>query len=275
MTLITISRGTYSGGSMLAQRVAERLGAPCVSREMILQEAAACAHIPTNEIAAAMDKRPSFWHRVLHQRTAYLTVFQAALCEQARGGQLVYHGHVGHLLLLGITHVLRVRVTADLEFRIRAALPQHQTREAAEAYIARVDRERREWSQFLFGVDWDDPLLYDLVLNLSRISLEAACETVVQAAGRPEFQPTPASAKALQDLVLQSRVATALAADPRTRDAALAVSADDGRVTITGQVRWPDGIEPVSLVAKQVADVKVVEAKLSYLAVPVAMNVIA
>ncbi len=190
MAIIMISRGTYSGGTTLAQQVAARLGAPCLSREVMIEEAATRSHLPTPELTAAMDKRPSFWHRVLGERTTYLTFVRAALCEHAQGGNLVYHGYVGHLLLPGIAHVLRVRVTADLEFRIRAALAEYPTREAADAHIARVDRERREWSQFLFGVDWEDPLLYDLVLNLSRMSLATAGEAVVQAAGRPEFQPT-------------------------------------------------------------------------------------
>ena len=268
MALIMISRGTYREGSVLAQQVAARLGAPCLSREAMIAEAATRSHLPTPELTAALDKRPAFWHRVLGERTTYLTFVRAALCEHAQGGDLVYHGYVGHLLLPGIAHVLRVQVTADREVRLRAALAEHPTREAAAAHLARVDRERRAWSRFLFGVDWEDPLLYDLVLNLSRISLATAGEAVVQAAAHPEFQPTPASAQALRDLVLQSRVAAALAADPRTADAALTVTADAGRVTVTGQVRWPDGMDPVAQIAERVADVKAVDVKLSYLAVP-------
>ncbi len=126
MAIITISRGTFSGGSELAQRVAALLGYQCTSREVIL-EAAWGSGIPAEEITNAMEKRPSFWHRVMGQRTAYLTLVRAALCEHARGGQLVYHGHVGHLLLPGIVHVVRVRVIADMPFRIQAALPQHGT----------------------------------------------------------------------------------------------------------------------------------------------------
>jgi len=38
----------------------------------------------------------------------------AVLLDHARQGNLIYHGHVGHLLLSGISHVLRVRVIADM-----------------------------------------------------------------------------------------------------------------------------------------------------------------
>jgi cytidylate kinase len=269
MAIITISRGTFAGGSELAQRVADRLGYQCTSREVML-EAAWGSGIPAEEITTAMEKRPSFWHRVMGQRTAYLTLVRAALCEHACGGQLVYHGHVGHLLLPGVDHVVRVRVIADMPFRVQAALPQHSTREAALAFIEKVDQERREWCRFLFGVEWDDPLLYDLVLNLSRMSLDTACGAVIQLAARPEFQPTPKSAKALQNLVLRSRVEAALAIDPRTRDAELTVTADDGIVDINGQAGWPDGVESVNLVVQQVKGVKDLRSKVSFTTVPYA-----
>jgi len=267
VAIITISRGTFSGGSELAHRVADRLGCQCTSREVIL-EAAWGSGISAEEITTAMEKRPSFWHRVMGQRTVHLTLVRAALCEHARGSRLVYHGHVGHLLLPGIAHVVRVRVIADMPFRVQAALPQHPTREAALDYIEKVDQERREWVRFLFGVDWDDPQLYDLVLNLSRMSLDTACETVIEVAARPEFQPTPESAKALRDLVLRSRVEAALATDFRTRDARLTVTADDGIVDVNGQAGWPDGVEAVTLVVQQVEGVTTLRSNVSFTSVP-------
>ncbi len=275
MALILISRGTYSGGTTLAQQVAARLGLPCVSREVLIEEAALRAHVPAGALTAAMEQRPPFWQRVLGERTAYLTFVRAALAEHAQSGQLVYHGYVGHLLLPGIPQVLRVRVIADLETRVQAALFAHATRETALAHLALIDQERRDWSGFLFGVDWEEPLLYDLVLNVSHMSVGTATEAVVQAAHGPEFQPTPASTKALADFVVQSRVSAAFALDSRTADAVLTVTADAGQVTIVGQVRWPDGMDPVGEIAERVEGVKAVNLKLSYLTLPAAQTVIA
>ncbi len=137
------------------------------------------------------------------QSRAYITFVRAALCEQAQGGKVVYHGHLGHLLLPGVSHVIAVRVIADLEFRLKAAQQkQNLARDDALAYIKKVDEERQTWTRFLFEVDWDDPNLYDLVLKLSRMSLETACEMVAHLTERPEFQPTAASLKAMQDLTL-------------------------------------------------------------------------
>ncbi|HTX52332.1 MAG TPA: cytidylate kinase family protein [Candidatus Baltobacteraceae bacterium] len=265
MAIVVISRGTFSGGEKLASAVAERLGYRCVSREVIY-EAAAGYEIPAEELMAAMEKRPPVWDRLAGKRNTYLVFMRAALCEHARGGKLVYHGHVGQLLLPGIEQVLRVRVIADQEYRIRAAMAQqHFTREAAIAYIEKVDRERRQWARFLFQVEWDDALLYDLVLNLSRMSLETACEMVVHATTKPEFIPTPATAKALRDLALVSRVAAVCARDPRTRNLDLDVTADDGRVTVSGTTQSPQVIAAVPEIVRRAEGVSDVVSKVRLL----------
>jgi len=264
MSIIAISRGTFSGGEALAKRVAERLGYQCLARETNLEAAANRYMVPAEALTAAMEKRPSFWDRMLGERAAYLTLVRAALCEEARGGKLVYHGYLGHFLLSGISHVISVRVIADVEFRVQAAQRQQNlAREDALAHIEKTDKERREWIRFLFEVDWEDPHLYDLVLNLSRMSLDAACETVAQLTEWDEFQPNPISLEAMENLALHSQVSAALATDFRTRGADLRITADDGIVTITGKSRWPEVADAVPVVVRQLAGVKEIRCEIA------------
>lgn len=263
MSIIVISRGTFSGGEALARGVAERLGYECLSREENLDVAARRYGVQTEQLTETMESRPSFWDRILGERAVYLTFVRAALCERARGGRLVYHGYLGQLLLPGLSHVVSIRVIADPEFRVQAAMRrQGLARKDALAYIERVDRERRDWTRFLFGVDWDDSRLYTLVLNLSRMSLEAACETAARLTQQAEFQPTTASRKAMEDLALRSRVAAALALDFRTRGADLQVSADGGIVTITGTTRWSEVAEAAPVLARRIEGVKEVRSEI-------------
>jgi len=268
MSIIAISRGTFSGGEALARQVAERLGYQCLSREANLEAAAKEYGVPPADIMLAMEKRPPFWHRVIGARSAYLAFARAALCGHARAGSLVYHGFVGHLLLPGISHVIRVRVIADMRARVQAAMQQQHLEETdARVYIDSVDKERRQWVRFLFDVEWDDPHLYDVVLNLSRVSLATACETVAHLTEREEFQPTAHSVKTLEDLTVASRVSAALATDPRTRDLHFDVVADLGSVTITGETRTPGLDEAVRQVAGNVEGVKETHANIVFIPV--------
>lgn len=261
MPIVAISRGTFSGGEEVAKAVADRLGCPCVSREVILEEA--WKHgVSKDEMTAAMDRRPPFWQRVAGERTSHLILMRAALCEHALQGDLVYHGHLGHLLLPGVSHVLGVRVVADLEFRIPATMQHQQVgRDEALAHITKVDKERRQWCQFIFGVDWDDPGLYDLVVNLSRASVDSACEAIVTIAGQAGFQPTPASSKAMRDLALSSRVAAKLAMEPRTRATFPSIRADDGIVTISGAADSSEAAKAMAAVASAVEGVREVRSE--------------
>jgi cytidylate kinase len=266
MSIIAISRGTFTGGEALAKRMAERLGYPCLSRETILEAAAKAYGVPAADLVMAMEKRPSFWHRVVGERTAHLACVRASLCEHAQADNLVYHGLAGHLLLPGISHVMRVRVIADMDSRIKAARAQQALGHAeALAYIEKVDKEWRQWVRFLFDVEWDDPNLYDVVLNLSRMSLATACETVARLTECDAFKATPESRRAMENLTLASRVSAKLAMDLHTREVALEVVADDGVVTISGETRFHPLNEAIQAVARQVDGVKEVRSEVVFL----------
>lgn len=253
MAIITISRGTFSGGKALAERLAERLGYPCLSREEALIDAAKEFGISEQGLTAAINEPPPFWQEVPGKRIAYLKCITATMLKYAREGNLIYHGHAGHLLLPGISHVLRVRVIANMEFRIKAAMERtNLSREQAIVYIDKVDEERNRWTRYLYGMEWDDATLYDIVLNLERVSIDGACETVVGMVGLKEFMITRESEKAVDDLTLSSRVWVALARDDRTQAAYITVNADAGKVTISGSVGSEKIMDAIPLVARKV-----------------------
>ena len=142
MSIITISRGSLSGGQALAEQVAERLGYRCISRE-VLVEAAAKYGVPEPQLSQVLEKMPGFWERLTKSRHLYLIFIQAVMCELAHEGKLVYHGQAGHQLLKGISHIMKVRLIAPLEYRITAAMEQEGlSRAGAMRYIQQVDEER-------------------------------------------------------------------------------------------------------------------------------------
>jgi cytidylate kinase len=245
MSIITISRGSFSGGKDLAECVARDLGYPCISREVIV-EAAEQYGASEAALSAALSEAPSLLDRLKRDRDRYLSYLRAVLCKHAREGSFVYHGYAGHHLLAGIRHVIRVRVVADMRYRITAAMEQlNMTSRQAEAHIKRVDEQRRRWTRFLYGVEWEDPANYDVVLNLEYLGIEGACAVVVRMTQLEQFQPTAESRRALENLALQALVLAALARDERTRDADFRVRAEDGVVTIEGVVKLPDMVDSV------------------------------
>ena len=235
--IITISRGSFSGGTVVAECVAEQLGYRLISRE-ILATAAERYGVDEQRLAQALDRAPGLWERLRHERQLYLLYIQGALLDEVERDNIVYHGHAGHLLLRGISHVLRVRLIAPMAFRINAAIERLRcTRDAAEDTVNRVDEERARWTRFLYGIDWNSPLLYDLVINLQDLGVRGACSVVRATAALSEFQSTDVSRKVVRDLALACRVRGLLARDPGTARLQVDVTADDGVVTLRGTPR--------------------------------------
>lgn len=236
MAIITISRGTMSGGESLAKALSARLNYPTLGRELLV-EAAATIGVPEDTLRQRFEKSPNLWARLTTNRKLYVAAVQASLAEHAATGNLVYHGNAGHLLLKGVPTVLRVRLIAPMEQRVRTVMErQHMTEAAATEYIQSVDEDRIRWTRLLYGVDWSDPSLYDLVFNLEHLSVPAIGAMIAQAVEQPAFSPGASVKKALADFVLSCRVRVALATNPQTQSVDFDIRADDGAVEMRGEL---------------------------------------
>jgi osmotically-inducible protein OsmY len=179
---------------------------------------------------------------LLQDLRPYRIALQTALCELAHDGKVVYHGHLGHELLSGIGHVLKVLLTAPIEFRIeQVRARQDLTDLAARHYIEEVDKARSRRLMAMFGADWRDPNRYDLILNMGKMRREGAKRVIIEAAKLEEYQPTPASNQAFNDLALGSRVYATLIASPDVRGSALEVRAEGSHIYVKGRVE--EGLE--------------------------------
>jgi len=257
MSVITISRGSFSGGKMLAERVAEKLGYRCVDRDVVVERAAAsAARVTQKELRDALTKPPGLLERFKHKRYLYLVLIQAALAEEVKDGKAIYHGLAGHLLLKPGPHLLRTRIIAPLEMRVRMLQDRLKYgREEALAYIERMDEDRRSWTHYLYGVDWSDASLYDLVINLEQLSIEQATNLVCSVTMERCFEFSPECQEVMDNLVLASRVRAELALAPATSELEVEVVAKRGRVTISGMLAHIAQVEDVRRVAARVAGV--------------------
>jgi cytidylate kinase len=257
MAIITISRGTYAGGKEVASQLGEHLGYPVLSRETVLHEIDRDYGIPEKTINKTMNGAPPFWQQVPGKRLAYVKCITAAILAHVKEGNLVYHGVNGHLLLAQLPQVLRVRIIANMEYRVKALMQRATfSKEKAIAHIRQVSKDRSRWTKLLYNVDWKDPGLYDLILNLDKISTETACTTIAGMAEQKEFMPTPENRKIFEDFRLSCRVWATLTNNPATNSAGIEVKADDGDIIIDGTANSVKALELIPQVAKSVEGVR-------------------
>lgn len=241
MAVICVSRGTKSGGQVMAECLAARLAYPILGRE-VAQEAAAQVGVSARVLEEKMSDRPKVWGRFSSLRRMYLVAVQTALAERAVTGRLVYHGLAGGLLLQGLPGLLCVRLIAPMRSRVRAVMDESGgDASAAERYIGDLDEARARWVRVMYGEDVTSPALYDLVINLETLSVEDACAVIAAIAEAPELAVTDPVRNRIGDFLSACRVRLALATEPELRSLDLDADVHDGVAVITGQAPLRSG----------------------------------
>ena len=269
MAIVTISRGTYSGGKQLAESLAEKLGYRCLSREELLTGVAKKYEVGDDTLSEALHYRPDFLEGTKLGKIHYIAFVRAALCREVRSNEVVYHGQGGHLLLAGVPHILRVRVIADMEFRIKAAMNYHDVnREKAVELIKKVDRHRAIWMISIYQTDWQDASRCDLVINLEHMSIDSACELLVHAVGGPRLKTTPESQQIMDDLLLSSDIRERIAAhswrvtEERIEDYDIKITSDKGVVDIRGKTNSQQEIDRIIQIARETPSVREIRSQM-------------
>lgn len=210
MHFITLSRQLGTNGSEIAKKVAARLGYRLVNTEAIDKKAEEMGFL---ESVAEMDeKAPSFLKRVFsHRPNVNLARLNSVINELGKEGDAVFIGRGGHILLKNFGCALHVRVVASRATRIRNLLERDYEQKSAEQAIEQSDRDRSGFMRFAFGVEWSDPTLYDLVLNMDKVGPDSAAEIVVSMAQSSEIDSCSLqSLEVLGNQALASRSEAAL-----------------------------------------------------------------
>lgn len=156
MPVIIISKGSYSHGGEVARRVADRLGYDCISRDILI-ETSKQFNVSELRLIRAIEDAPSFLENYTFGREKYINYIKAAILNNIVKGNVVYHGFAGHFFVKDISHVLKVRIVADMEGRLAYMMKRENvSKEEAVRMVNKVDEERTKWSLKLYGIDtWD------------------------------------------------------------------------------------------------------------------------
>lgn len=213
--IITLSRQLGSRGDEIAARVAAALGLRLIDREHVHQ-AALAAGVPEELLRKLMyEGQRSMAADLLDSLsgsgllrdapaqapTPLLGIFAPMLApttlsleeaaasvglvikDIASRGNLLLLGQGGQALLRGYEGACHIQIVAPLELRIaRIAEVEHITLAAARRKVRANDTARAEYVARFYGVNWDDPLLYHLVINTGQTPPDVAVSLIVHAA---------------------------------------------------------------------------------------------
>jgi cytidylate kinase len=198
---VGVSRLPGSGGSEVARRVADKLDFGCFGADLVnwIERERGIQH----RLVAGLDEHvrslieryvtDSFRSGVFHE-SEYLRHVVRTVATLAERGRAVIIGR-GSPFILPAERSLRVLVVAPLAARIdRIAAEREVPRERATEIVLEATAERREFLQHHFGVDPDDPSIYDLTVNTGTLGIDTAVSLIVDALLRafpPEERAAP------------------------------------------------------------------------------------
>ncbi len=217
MAVITISRQYGSGGDEIAARLCEMLGYQHFDKRLIAQATMEVGLSEQEIVDYSEDnhKVRTFLDRVMGRgqvvaqthiwkedatgarsseeinlsEEAALTLVQKAVRSAHRKGGMVIVGRAGQMILKDDEDVLHIRVEAPLEHRIQRVKEELRAtrklfnadielRRDAQDIIIERDAASVDYIKRFYHADWDDPMLYHLVINTGKVSIEHAAEII-------------------------------------------------------------------------------------------------
>jgi len=185
---VTIARQAGAGGSEIARLLGRQLGWEVYDRNL-LDLVSQRFHEP-RLMLDLVDETHSNWiydvmgtwmdhHIIPHEK--FVSQMKRVVATAAREGKAVFVGR-GAQFLLPRPRVLAVWITAPLKFRVERIMAENRVSEGdARHFILETDEGRREFVKRFFHRDINDPLLYDLVINVQHIGMTKAVEQIVAA----------------------------------------------------------------------------------------------
>lgn len=199
MTVIAMTREIGSHGSDVAAGVAKQLGLKIVNSEIIANYIAGSLGVENTTVQRYMEGSASLFDRWQIDKRKLSQYTCQELLNLALQGDVLIRGWGAAALFRDIPSVLSVRVCAPMADRERVMMERLGVKRAGSVWqdIEHFDAAHTRTMRATFNVDRDDALLYHVVLNTGRVSVDDCVKIVCQLARDPRCQDGSAIKSAL------------------------------------------------------------------------------
>lgn len=211
MTVIAMTREMGTLGKEVARIFARKTGYRVVHHELVGSRDDRRIRGGESEVYRFLEgTREALRHWQGNNRNrGYLTA--AEVVELAMEGKVLIRGWGATRLLSAVPQVMALRVCSPMASRVQEMMRRLGVAEAvARREIQRNDAAHAGIFARFFEANWRDPLIYDLVLNTAQLAPLHCADILIDAMDSPAFAETEAGRRALQDTLLQARIAAAL-----------------------------------------------------------------
>ena len=269
MPVIALTQGMGSLAQDIAEQLAQELNLTTLQHE-VAERVASKMHVAKSLISRLRAGKAGTIERLRTDRASIAVYSAEEVLETASRGNVVLRGWGATALLRAVPHVPCIRIMRPFEKRVQWLMAELDIddRDLAEREIQRSDESNASRMNEQFGVTWGDPVLFDIVLNTERLSVDSCVQQIKALLLRPEFAETPASLTLLQGMALAARVRAALRGSEATEGVDVTIEAKGGAVTLAGIVVSDAERAATEQVTAGVAGVTSVENQLRVMKMP-------
>ncbi len=231
MSIVTIFSSEFCRKEAIVDQFVSRTGYRRVADGDVTAMAAKLSGMDEGKLREAFGPKVSVFNKFTHERERSIAWLRLAAAEIIAEDSLLIDGFSSQLLPKMISHILRVCIIADLQFRTETAQSEAGvSKKDAANMIRKADEERAAWMHDLYKIrDPWDASLYDIVIPTDKLSPDESVELIEENLRSEVIRPTDSSKRAAEDFKLAARVGVKLAAEGHNAE----VEARDGLVTIT------------------------------------------
>jgi two-component system response regulator CpxR len=261
MAVITIFGGAFCQIEEVVPKVAQELGCQIID-EQILEEAARRFKTSREKLEKALVGPEPFFNKLTHEREKHVAWLRLVVAEMMQPDKVIVRGCLGHLIPRTISHVLRVCLIANHDYRVKTGMAQIGASEKEVGKLVHEDDKKNfACVEYLFEKPAYDEKLYDMVLAMHQSSVDDAAKVICEYAGSEPVATTDRSKRAAEDALLSAQINLALVENGLAAD----VHSEAGEIILSINeyvVRLERHRERLKEVAEKVPGVKSVSTRL-------------
>jgi len=168
MAVICVAREFAALGDETVHELARITGYRSIDKEYIETKMSERGISP--EIRAKYDeKKPGFWASLSQDRDDYLHFLKTVLYDEAAQGDCIISGRGGFAIFAAVPGVISIKLVSPREIRLDRIKQRFQCDEKrADQMLRQNDHDRRGFHDYFFGLDWDNPVFYDMIINTGK-----------------------------------------------------------------------------------------------------------
>lgn len=206
MAIITIFSTLYCSEREVTAKLAKKLDYTILDMDLI-EEASKCYHVSVDKLRSTLSGHIPFLNNITHEREKNIAYLKSSFAKLVKRNNLIYHGYATHFLPKNITHILKVCLIANHEYKIKMAMEEDGLSEQnAKSIIKKDDGNRINWTLHLLNSSPWDQNLYDILIPMHSSSVAEAVNLIAENVQKKALETTAESEQAMDDFILASSV---------------------------------------------------------------------